>query len=295
MKPSGYHWLKYKVKNKIAIVNWLEQARIILSTHLPQEDSSSLYAILEKHSGHTREWLVANQDFELEKEILCSVDLDFQSLLQGKPLAYILGEWDFYGLRFEVNSNVLIPRPETELLVEHALAYLAPKAGDYLAVDVGCGSGCIAISIARHHPFVKFLAVDVSYPALQVAQRNIRKFRLEDCIFPVQSDLLQSIPAKFDLICANLPYIPYDNLKNLPVSRYEPALALDGGDDGLFYIHRLILQARSHLKAGGCLLLEMQYDQGKALQEFAGLHFPQARVIIKCDLAQHERLLIIQP
>lgn len=295
MKPSGYHWLKNRLKNNIRIADWLGQARIELCNNLPQEAIASLYAILEKHSGHTREWLVANQYQDLPAGILPLLEQDFHSLLRGTPLAYILGEWDFYGLRFEVNSNVLIPRPETELLVENAITYLARKAGNCLAVDVGCGSGCIAISIAQHHPSVSFLAVDISCPALQVTHHNIQKYELSDRIFPVQSDLLQGITAKFDLICANLPYIPHADLKNLAVSRYEPALALDGGDDGLFYIHRLILQARSHLNQDGCILLEMQHDQGKALQELAGLHFPHARVIIKRDLAQQERLMIIQP
>ncbi|NMB63120.1 MAG: peptide chain release factor N(5)-glutamine methyltransferase [Chloroflexi bacterium] len=283
------------MKNKISIANWLAQARMALSAHLPGEtSSSSLYAILEKHSRHPREWLIANQDVDLDEKILPFLEQDLSSLFRGKPLAYILGEWDFYGLQFEVNSDVLIPRPETELLVENALAYLASKSGGNLAVDVGCGSGCIAIAITRHAPSVKFLAADISHPALQVTQRNIRKFDLEDRIFPVQSDLLSGIPTKFDLICANLPYIPHAELQELAVSQFEPGLALDGGKDGLYSIRNLLMLAPACLKAGGCMLLEMQYDQGKALQELASLHFPQARVIIKRDLAQQERLMIIQ-
>jgi len=266
-----------------------------LSIHLPQEASSSLYAIIEKHSRHSREWLIANQDLELDEETLSLLEQDLQSLLQGNPLAYILGKWEFYGLPFFVNANVLIPRPETELLVENALVYLTQqKSNNYLAVDVGSGSGCIAVSIAHHQPSVKFLAIDISFPALQVAQHNIQEHDLSDHIFPIQNDLLQGITAKFDLICANLPYIPHAALENLVVSQFEPKLALDGGNDGLLFIRQLMLQSRSHLKPGGIILLEMQYDQGEVLQELASLHFPQARVIIKRDLARQERLLIIQ-
>lgn len=294
MKPNVCHWSKNRVKNKISVAEWLEQARITLATQLSQEARSSLYAILEKHSGRSREWLIANQEWNLDEDIRPLLDQDLRSLLHGTPLAYILGARDFYGLRLEVNDDVLIPRPETELLVENAIAHLTPTSEASLAVDVGCGSGCIAIAIARHVPDVKFLAVDISYSALQVTQRNIRKFELEDRIFPVQSDLLSGIQTKFDLICANLPYIPHAELQKLAVSQFEPGLALDGGKDGLYSIRNLLMQAPAYLKAGGGMLLEMQYDQGKALQELAGLHFPQARVIIKRDLGQQERLMLIQ-
>jgi release factor glutamine methyltransferase len=282
------------VKNNVNLADWFSRARSDLSKFLPEELLTWLDAILEKNTGHSREWLLANQHFSLPTSVLSSLDEDVRDLQNGKPLAYILGKWDFFGLPFFVTPAVLIPRPETELLVETALEILSHKRPASLVADIGTGSGCIAIAVANYQSAAQIVASDISYSALEVARRNIQMHALEERVLLLQSDLLNGLQARFDLICANLPYIPGCALQELPVKRYEPSIALDGGKkDGLELIHRLLCQSRDHLAAHGSLLFEMQFDQADTLRRMAGLHFPGAEVIIKHDLADHDRLLVI--
>ncbi len=294
MRRSAFHWWKSRVRNNITLAEWLKQARIDVSTFRPDETSSSLHAILEHRTGKSRAWLLANPQFPLEEPLLSSLDFDLQELKSGKPLAYILGTWDFYGLSFCVSQDVLIPRPETELLVETALQVLAEKKNACWIADVGTGSACIATAIAFLRPDIHVLACDLSFSALKVAQTNVQRYILEGRIHLLQCDLLNAVEVRFDLICANLPYIPSSALQKLPELRCEPAMALDGGEDGLQLFRKLLSQAKAHLADHGCILLEMQFDQADALRQEAGLHFPQAEIIIKRDLAGHDRLLIIR-
>ena len=207
-------------------------------------------------------------------------------LLQGFPLPYIMGEWEFYGRNFIVNPDVLIPRPETELLIEQALD--AVTDCDHPAIiDVGCGSGIIAITLASELPQARFFAVDISHPALQVAQRNAILHKSH--INFLQSDLLQPLTGPFDLICANLPYIPSDTLLELDVTRWEPSLALDGGPTGLTFIKRLLLQAQTRLVPGGVILLEIEASRGEAIMKSAGEVFPFAETNLIQDLAGKDR------
>lgn len=282
------------MKPKPTLTTWLSQARTALSLQSPQEPVSSLYALLEKTIDRPRAWLLAHPDIFLDEQQVRSLDDDLQALLEGVPLAYILRYWDFYGMRFTITPEVLIPRPETELLVETALAILSTKQHPCLITDVGTGSGCIAAAITTHHANVHVVATDYSFKSLLVAAHNFRQHALKNCIFPLQTDLLAGIETQFDLICANLPYIPSAAVTDLEVSRYEPCLALDGGEDGLRIMERLLEQAHSRLASNASILLEMQYDQADSLKDLARLHFPTAEVIIKKDLANHDRLLVIQ-
>ncbi len=293
MKRSGYRWWKNRVKINLSLADWLNKARIDLATSLPEEPLTSLYAILEKNTGSSREWLLANPQFPLDESVLSLLDEDIHDLKNGKPLAYILENWDFYGLPFLVTPAVLIPRPETELLVETALEILSHKQPASLVTDIGTGSGCIATAIAKHQLNTKVVATDISFSALKVARVNIQRHALEEHVHLIQSDLLNGTQARFDLICANLPYIPTRALQELPVVRYEPSLALDGGKDGLKLMRKLLSQAQDHLAEHGSLLFEMQFDQADALCSLVGLHFPGAEVIIKRDLSGHDRLLVI--
>ncbi len=281
------------MKNSILLADWFSQARSDLNHFLPEEPLSSLYAILEKNTGLSRGQLMADPQFTLDASILSQLEDDFLDLKKGKPLAYILGSWDFYGFPFTVNPTVLIPRPETELLVETALEILNQRAVPVFMADIGTGSGCIASAIAKNQTNVKIIATDISRDALDTAQHNIKRHALTEQVSLLQSDLLEGTQARFDLICANLPYIPQKTLQGLEVSRFEPRLALDGGCDGLSLFRRLFDQLPKHTAEGGSILLEMQFDQAEALQELAHLHFPQAKMIIKRDLAGCDRLLII--
>ena len=241
-----------------------------------------------------RAWVISHPEVILTD----SQVLDLESLLlrleRGEPLAYVLGEWEFYGLKFFTDEAVLIPRPETELLVEEALRWLDAHPHRRRALDVGTGSACIAVALAANRPDLRLLACDISRPALSTASRNIHRHALEDRISLVQADLLTPTAARFDLICANLPYIPSQKLETLRVLEWEPRLALDGGFDGLDAIRRLLAEAPSRVALGGLVLLEVEAGQGLAAIAAARQSFPSGEVSLLPDLAGNDRLLKIQ-
>lgn len=186
----------------------------------------------------------------------------------GEPVAYLTGEKEFMGLRFTVTPAVLIPRPETELLVETAVSLLAGTAAPVVA-DVGTGSGAVAVSLAVILPAAQVMAVDVSAAALAVARENACRHGVADRVAFYQGDLLVPFLAggkAFDLVAANLPYVPSGEMAGLPGPvRYEPALALDGGPDGLALYRCLVPQAARVLRPGGHLLMEIDPRQSEAV------------------------------
>ena len=220
----------------------------------------------------------------------------------GEPLAYLTGKREFCGLVFEIDANVLVPRPETELLVELALKLSpAPRR----IVDVGTGSGCIAVTLAARLPEAAVTAVDVSSAALAVARRNAERHGVAERMVIAQSDLLQEVSnvesgglrppdstlEEYDLIIANLPYIDSDELRSLPVAAHEPRLALDGGPGGLALLERLLAQARERVAPGGSVLLEIGAGQGVRARVLARAAFPEARVTVHRDWAGLERVV----
>lgn len=245
----------------------------------------------------TRSWVLAHPEFILS--LLQQQELEHSATRRqnGEPLPYILGNWEFYELEFLVNPDVLIPRPETELVVEHALNWLHHNPPCHRVADIGTGSGCIAIALAVHNPNLQVLATDLSPQALQVARQNATRHSVEKRITFLEADLLE-LPEnfqhqRFDLIAANLPYIPYQTLIDLPFYTFEPSLALDGGDDGLDLIRRLLAQAPDYLFPHGCLLLEIEAGQGESACELAKAAFPHAQIQLIPDLAGHDRLIEI--
>lgn len=244
--------------------------------------------------GRPRAWLLAHPGDDLTDEQARALQAALERLQAGEPLPYILGHWEFYGLDFAVSPAVLIPRPETELLIERALIWLRMHPGQRQAVDVGCGSGCIAISLAVHIPDLHLTAVDISMSALHLAQANARRHAAAERIAWMQSDLLGALTGQFNLICANLPYIPESILPSLAVARYEPRLALDGGEDGLALIRCLLDQAAARLAPDGLALLEIEASQGEAVCALAQAAFPAAHVTVLPDLAGHMRLVVVE-
>ena len=216
--------------------------------------------------------------------------------LKREPLAYILQYKEFYGVNLLVNPNVLIPRPETECMVEHALfmALMGMETPELVIADVGTGTGAIAINLALHLPAARIHAVDVEDPVLDVAAYNIRAHNVADRVFLGKGDLLEPIPEPVDLILANLPYIPAGRLPNLqPEVRWEPQLALDGGPEGLDLIRRLLEQAPGKLKDHGIILLELDPEQVPAVEAMAKETFPEAETSVEKDLAQRDRIFVI--
>jgi release factor glutamine methyltransferase len=244
--------------------------------------------------GRPRSWVLAHPEAALTTEQAGDLERALARLEQGEPLPYILGHWEFYSLDFRVTPATLIPRPETELLVERALDWLCLHPERRLAVDIGTGTGCIAVALAVHTPSLRLLACDLSLAALRVAQSNIDHHSVQERVFCLQADLLPMTSQKVDLICANLPYVPTGMLQNLPVRRWEPSLALDGGPDGLDLIRRLLINASGALAPGGLALLEIEETRGEAALQLAQTAFPHAGVELMPDLAGRHRLISIQ-
>jgi release factor glutamine methyltransferase len=250
--------------------------------------------LLAHVTGREPSWLLAHPEASLNSDDEQALDLLLKRRLAGEPLPYLLGEWQFYGLSFYVSPAALIPRPETELLVETALAWLRHHPGRNLAADIGTGSGCIAVTLAKHIPDLSIWAVDLSPEALILAQRNADRHGVADRIHFTQGDLFTRMPVRVDLVCANLPYIPTQILNDLPVARFEPRLALDGGPDGLSLIRRLLLDLPQKLVSGGLGLLEIEAGQGQAAMALAGQVLPADRIALHKDLAGHDRLVVIE-
>ena len=212
--------------------------------------------------------------------------------LAREPLAYIIGQREFYGLAMHVDRRVLIPRPETEGLVERTIALAQPAA---LIVDVGTGSGCIAVALAVHLPLVRVIATDASADALACARENATRHGAADQITFLHGDLLQPVQGEVDIIVSNPPYIAGPEIAGLApeIAQFEPRAALDGGPDGLDVLRRLLAQAAPRLRRGGSVLLEIGAAQGNAVAEIARAAFPGATIAVEHDLAGLERYVVV--
>ena len=243
--------------------------------------------------GRTRTWVLAHPEAHLSSDQEHALRDALTRLEAGQPLPYVLGHWEFYGLDFIVTPDTLIPRPETELLVEQALSWSHTRTKPLRAADIGTGSGCIAISLALNASNAHVLGCDISLTALHVAKANANRHRVSGNVDFVQCDLLPPVKVQFDLICANLPYIPTETLHSLKVYQKEPALALDGGEDGLGQIRRLLNETETVLAPGGLLLLEIEASSGEAVHSLAHEAFPKAEVQVLPDLTGRDRLVSV--
>jgi release factor glutamine methyltransferase len=212
---------------------------------------------------------------------------------RAEPVAYLIGTREFAGLTFSVDRRVLIPRPDTEILVEIAIKRLAPKGGDGRAADVGTGSGAIAISLARACPTAVVHAIDIDPGALRVARGNARRLKVGHRLRFHLGNGLGAARAKVDVVCANLPYVPTDTFPGLhpTVRNWEPRHALVGGHDGLDPYRNLLLECPRLVRTGGTILMECDPEQADALSDLArGVH-PGVRVRVHRDLAGRDRVV----
>jgi release factor glutamine methyltransferase len=209
---------------------------------------------------------------------------------EGKPLAYLSHRQDFFGRTFYIDERALIPRPETELLVEEAIS-LAQKMyqGDCTIADIGAGSGCIAITLALELPHARLWATDLSASALEVARKNALDHAVESRITFLEGDLLDPLPGPVDLLVANLPYVSSTWLAGEPSIAFEPRQALDGGEDGADLLRRLLLLLPLYLRSSGSALLEIGEEQ-VFLAEWAQEHLGGTAAIVP-DLAGKPRLM----
>lgn len=257
--------------------------------NLEQDEArSEVQLLLQGVLNVNRAYLLAHPERVLTEPELSHYLALLQRRLQGEPLAYILGEREFYGLNFKVTPATLIPRPDTELLVELALVHLPPEGGCVL--DLGTGSGAIALSIAHARPDLEVTAVDASEAALSVAEENASRLGVRNASF-IHGDWFSALAGRrFDLIVSNPPYIA-ENDPHLVRGdlRFEPSSALAAGADGLDDIRHIIGEAGAHLSAGGWLLLEHGYDQAVHVRELLrNLGFENVRSYK--DLAGIERV-----
>lgn len=267
----------------------------------PISDTPSLDAsVLLAHVTHKpRTWVLAHPELVLTMLQKKQLDESLARLEAGEPFPYVLGHWEFFGMDFDVTPDVLIPRPETELLVEKAIAWLRDAPVRRTVADIGTGSGIIAISIAANLPDASIIATDISFEALKVARQNAAKFNVQDRVDFIQCDLLPPRPDFFttdqhlDLVCANLPYIPTETLQSLPIYGREPALALDGGPDGLDLFRRLMTLVPPWLAPNALILLEIEARRGLQALSLAYDMFSEAEIHLHQDLTGHDRLLEI--
>lgn len=271
----------------------------------PISDTSNLDAsVLIAHViSKPRSWVLAHPELTLNTSQQKHLDDSLLRLKGGEPFPYILGHWEFFGLQFDITPDTLIPRPETELLVEKAIAWLQNHSAKRSVADVGTGSGAIAVSIAVHVLDAKILATDISYKALQVAKRNAKKLGVSERIKFAECDLLPQPFSRrekgegvrrIDVMCANLPYIPTTTLHGLPIYNREPTLAVDGGEDGLDPFRRLLNISPQWLAPDGMILFEIESTLGSQATSLAHAAFPGAHISLHQDLAGKDRLLQLE-
>lgn len=284
----------------------LDQARI---------DAPALTArlLLANATGRTKEWLLAHNDETLDQPTIRAFDDLLNRVVSHEPLAYVLGHREFFGLDFIIDSRVLIPRPETEMLVELTLEILTndERQTQIDLVDVGTGSGAIAIAVAKNAPHAHVIGCDISRDALDVAKLNAEKHGVANRVTFLESDLLASVDVVPSVITANLPYVTREEIDGLPpeIQNHEPRIALDGGEDGLDQVRRLLTQIagrrttnpnhiatrafrdESNLKAA---FFEIGASQGHVALRNAQDILPRTRCEIKKDLAKRDRVLVIE-
>ncbi len=218
---------------------------------------------------------------------------------QNEPIAYLTGKTEFYSLELEVSRDCLIPRPETELLVQRAVEFLRTRSGKQFVCDLCTGSGCIAVAIARNYPQAYIIATDICDAALNMAARNVEKHQLKERIELLCGDLFDPIMPqldtnKFDLIVCNPPYVSTAEFEKLGknVKDYEPKVALFAGADGLDIYHRIIERADDFLKPDAALVLEIGYSQGPAVRELLEQTGCFGKITIEKDFHNNDRIVI---
>ena len=264
------------------------RAKLDAATDTPLLEAEVLLAHVLDAS---RAMLLAHPERTLTADQLTDYQTLVNQRLSNYPLPYLTGIVEFYGLELEITPDVLIPRPETETLVD---LVLARRPGTI--VDVGTGSGCIAVALAIRLSQASICAIEISPAALAVARRNVERHGVADRVQLIAGDVLNPRPSPADLIVSNPPYIPTGDCALLPTSirDHEPRQALDGGPDGLALIRRLLAQAPAVLKPEGMLLIEIGADQGEAASRLAHTYFPEAAIRVHPDLGGRDRVLEIQ-
>ena len=279
---ASYREVLHKAKQEMEAAGRGEQAALFYMLELTNKEAHNLYMEFEE---------------EMPLDIQSAYEAGIKRLVAGEPLGHVLGfEW-FYGYRFKVNEDVLIPRPETEELVANVLAaydeYFS-NVGNVMAVDIGTGSGAIAISLKKEEPNLHMMATDISEKAVLVAKDNAQEN--EAIVSFLVGDMLQPLierDIKVDILISNPPYIPKEEVMEDSVVNYEPHVALFGGEDGLKFYRVIFENAPQVLKEKAMMAFEMGYNQKEALSALAKSYFPEAKIEVMKDMNGKNRMLFV--
>ena len=273
----------------------LSQLRSLLRRRLLEagieEAALEVTFIVEFVTGLDRSQQIINAKSLVESDDCVKAESIVKRRLTGEPLDHIFGFKEFYGLRFEVNSDVLSPRPETEMLVDFVLEKTSPES-EFKFADLGTGSGAIAVSVLESRPLASGMAIDVSNSALEIARRNAKRLIKRGELRFLQTNWLDNVTESFDFIISNPPYIDARAMTELSieVKKYDPELALSGGDDGLAAYREISVSAVNSLKSDGYLVFEIGYDQGPSVSNILKTKgFSDIRVYK--DLTGHDRMV----
>lgn len=270
----------------------LRAATAWLRGHHLDEPRMTAELLLARALGVNRAGLYARLGEEVSPQARSAFEAMLARRANGEPVAYILGEREFYGLSLIVRPSVLIPRPETELLVDQVLerARRPPGGVDRIA-DVGTGSGAVAIALAVHLPSARVVAIDLSPNAVAVARENVERHGVADRVELRVGDLLDGVEGPLDVVAGNLPYVPTTTVDSLDrsVREWEPRLALDGGPSGLTPHERLLAQVPGRLRPGGMVILEVADDRGHMALELFRRVLPGAEVDLVTDVFGRDR------
>ncbi len=277
---------------------YLDTRRALLATEDPQTAASIARLLICRVSGKSQEEILAHRDLYASEQIVKDTQVLLDRLLEGEPLAYVLGEWEFYGLPLRVTPDVLIPRDDTCAVAELAIRQALFLQQDPRILDLCCGSGCIGLAVASRVRDARVTLADLSMDALNIAKKNTALNHLSGRVRCLQANALEPAPAflgKFDMIISNPPYITAEEMKVLPksVADFEPHMALYGGEDGLDFYRSIAVHYTAALKPGGYLCLEFGEGQGddvcRILEEHQYIILERAR-----DYNDRERAVLAQ-
>ncbi|NLA33647.1 MAG: peptide chain release factor N(5)-glutamine methyltransferase [Tenericutes bacterium] len=236
--------------------------------------------------------LIIDTKEKISKDIFLQYKIISNQYLSGKPLQYIIGKTNFYGYDFIINEKVLIPRFETEELVEKTISYINSKfGGKGELIDLGCGSGVIGLTIKKECPKINVTLLDISEDALKIARLNKQQLNVKANI--IKGDMLDNITSKYDIIVSNPPYIRLNETIDKLVKENEPHLALYGGDNGLKYYSQILKKAKDVVKDNFLIALEIGSDQGNKIIKIINEHFSNIIIRIEKDLQNRNRMIFI--
>ncbi len=298
-------WAVEKLKNKKISSAYLD-AEVLLCYILNITNVTPKKTRQAPVTNMTKEWVYVNPAYRLPSTVYNKYKKLIERRIKKEPVAYITGKKEFYGMDFYITKDVLIPRPETELLIEEVGCHMSHVTSPLTIIDVGTGSGCIAITLAKKiaisNKQLVIFATDISKKALNVAQINAKKHKVLNKITFIQGDLLKPLITNHqslvpNIIVANLPYISDEEMEKLPndIKKFEPKITLCGGKEGLDFYKKLLFQSRKILNRNGKIFLEISHNQTKLIKKTAKKNFPKCKIEVKKDYTGLDRVVSISP